>query len=98
MAVEVGLTGRVALQGDDGAVGGSGLGAPAQLACAYLVLERRRPVSRDELADVLWPDDLPRSWKQLVRHAIAQIRVAFREAGLTPTEALTTASGGRWTW
>jgi len=89
--VRVTLTGRVALHGDDGVIGGSGLGAPAQLACAYLVLERRRPVSRDELAELLWTDDLPQSWKQLVRGVIAQIRVALREAGVSPTEALTTA-------
>ena len=91
--LRVRLTGGVALEVDGVPV--EGLGRPARLALAYLVCERHRPVPRDELAELLWGEDLPRSWEQLLRGIASRLRVAFGKAGLDPAQALTTAFGGQ---
>jgi DNA-binding SARP family transcriptional activator len=43
-----------------------------------LALEHRRPVSRDELADELWPEALPTSYEVSVKVLISKIRSALR--------------------
>src|SRR5260370_35697638 len=49
-----------------------------------LVVERKHPVSRDQLAGELWPDGLPRSWETALRAVISKVRTAFARAGLEP--------------
>ncbi|MDQ6725901.1 MAG: AAA family ATPase, partial [Actinomycetota bacterium] len=66
---------------------------PGRLALAFLVAERHRPVSRDELGEVVWGDALPRSWEQLVRGLMFKLRRTLAAAGLDPAAALTTAGG-----
>jgi DNA-binding SARP family transcriptional activator len=44
-----------------------------------LALEHRRPVSRDELADELWPDDLPSSFDVSVKVLVSKVRTVLRE-------------------
>ena len=63
------------------------------MALAYLVSERDRPVTRDELAEVLWSDDLPRSWETSLRGVALRLRGLLGMAGLVPGEALTSAYG-----
>ena len=89
--LRVRLTGGVAVEVDGVPV--DGLGRPARLALAYLVCERHRPVPRDELADLLWGEDLPRSWEQLIRGITSRLRATLGKAGLDPARALTTAFG-----
>src|SRR5206468_12026674 len=93
MTGRVTLAGRVGVDLDGLAVDDGGLGRPARLALAYLVCERLRPVARDELADVLWGDDLPRSWGQLLRGIVSKLRALLGAAGLDPATALTTTLG-----
>jgi DNA-binding SARP family transcriptional activator len=38
-------------------------GQQGRLALAYLLVEHRRPVPRDELADLLWAGEPPGSWE-----------------------------------
>lgn len=64
----------------------------ARVAYALLVLERHRPVHRDELADALWADDLPPTWWSALRTVLVRLRAALREAGL-PHDAVA-AEGG----
>ena len=87
------MAGRVGIENDDAALGLTGLGRSGRLALAYLVSERHRPVSRDELADALWGEDLPRSWEQMLRGLVSRLRLKLGEAGLVPSEALVTAFG-----
>jgi len=61
---------------------------------AYLVLERWRPVARDELAETVWGADLPPTWRAALRGVVARIRNALGAAGLDPTAALTSSPGG----
>jgi len=67
-------------------------GAQPRLVLAYLLLEQR-PVLRDELAGVLWPERrLPDHWAGAVRGVVARLRSELVEAGWDPG-CLTTDGG-----
>ncbi|HTJ76880.1 MAG TPA: tetratricopeptide repeat protein [Acidimicrobiales bacterium] len=86
------LAGRVAVEADGVAVDEGGLGRLGRLALAYLVTERQRPAARTEVAELLWGDDLPRSWETSLRGVALRIRGVLSAAGL-PAEVLTSAFG-----
>lgn len=67
------------LGSDPGRSDGVGLRRLGLLALAYLVVNRDRPVPRSESADVLWGDELPRSFDQLVRGLASKIRVVLQD-------------------
>ena len=69
-------------------------GRRAELAFALLAAEHERLVTRDELADALWPTGLPPSWAAAVRVVIAQVRRFVREAGWEDGDALVTLRSG----
>ena len=77
----VGLLGTVSLRGPDGSV--VGVTRPqVQVVLAYLVLERR-PVGRDELAEVLWGDrPLANHWQGAVRGVVSKVRDLVASVGL----------------
>ena len=56
-------------------------GRQGRLALAYLTLERR-PVPREDLAAVLWPDELPESWDTALSAVVSKLRAALRKLGL----------------
>ena len=56
-------------------------GRQGRLVLAMLAVEHRRPVSRDELAEELWPDDLPAAWDVAVRAVISKSRAALERLG-----------------
>jgi len=60
-------------------------GNQARLALAMLAVEHRHPVSRDQIADELWPERLPRSWETALRAVISKVRTACGRAGLDPS-------------
>lgn len=79
--MRISLCGRVALGGPDGAE--VVLRRPqVQLCVAVLVLERHRAVTRDELAYVLWGDELGAHWRGALRGVLTRVRDAFSEAGI----------------
>jgi DNA-binding SARP family transcriptional activator len=57
-------------------------GNQARLALAMLAVEHRRPLSRDELADELWPGELPPSWETALRAVVSKLRGSLDAAGL----------------
>jgi DNA-binding SARP family transcriptional activator len=57
-------------------------GSQARLVFAMLVLERNRPLSRDELADALWPGGLPRTWGPALRGVVSKVRAFMATAGI----------------
>ncbi|HEX2048149.1 MAG TPA: tetratricopeptide repeat protein [Acidimicrobiales bacterium] len=93
--LRISLAGRVAVDVDGGRLDTGGLGRLGRVALAYLVCERHRPVTRDELAEALWGEDLPRSWETSLRGVAQRLRGLLGAAGLVPLDALTSAYG---TW
>ena len=67
-------------------------GAQPALVLAYLVLERPRPLLRDELVELLWPGDLPAHWEGAARQVVSRVRRTLVAAGL-PAESLTSEVG-----
>lgn len=53
----------------------------ALLLFAYLVCERARPVPKEELAEVLWPNELPPAWDSALKSLISKLRQFFGRLG-----------------
>src|SRR5690348_6918824 len=64
-----------------------------RLALALLAAEHARAVPRDELADLLWPAELPDSWDVALRAVISKLRHVLRRLGWPCAEPIATAFG-----
>lgn len=92
--MRISLTGEVTIEGPAGRVGGLALGGrQVRLALTLLVMERHRPIPKDELAELLWPDRLPPTWEVALRGVLARVRRALALAGWDPPDVLTTHAG-----
>jgi SARP family transcriptional regulator, regulator of embCAB operon len=56
-------------------------GRQGRIVLAYLAL-CRHPVSRDELADLVWPDALTSSWERDLSAVVSKVRAALEPIGL----------------
>jgi DNA-binding SARP family transcriptional activator/pimeloyl-ACP methyl ester carboxylesterase len=75
------LTGELRVEADGRALDASRLGGErARLVFALLVLGRGRPLTRDELAEAVWGDRLPPTWRPALRNVLTQVRAFFRTA------------------
>ena len=92
--VRVYLAGRVCIES-----GGAVLehlafpGRQGRLAFAFLVCERGRPVSRTELADVLWSNDPASAWDTAISAIVSKLRGLLRQAGLDAGAVLPSTGG-----
>jgi DNA-binding SARP family transcriptional activator len=68
------------------------MGRQGRLAFAYLVGERLRAVSRDELAEELWLGAVPPSWERSLSALISKLRALLASAGI-PDVALSSSFG-----
>ena len=94
MDVRVGLAGQMLLTAGDRTVDEEALGGRrGRVLFAYLVAERNRRVTREELADVLWGEELPQTWRPALRTVLSTIRAALTAAGLPGAQTLTGAAG-----
>lgn len=76
------LTGDPCLTTDRTLIGGERMpGRQGRVAFAYLVIERDRPIPRDELAEVLWPHRLPAAFDVALSAIMSKLRALFEEAG-----------------
>lgn len=92
-ALQIYLMGDLCLVAGGRIVRGDRLpGNQGRLATAFLLIERSRPVSRDELADVLWPSSLPRSADVALSAIVSKLRGILAELGM-PRDILTAAAG-----
>lgn len=88
------LTGRVCVERGEVLIDAHAFpGQQGRLAFAYLVLERIRPVARSELAEVLWPGELPAAWETALTAIVSKLRGILGRAGLRGSAALTSVAG-----
>lgn len=93
MPLRLFAAGRVAVDAGDVLVERHLGSRQARLAFAFLLAERNHAVSRDDLAEVLWPSQLPRSWEAAVRGVVSKVRHFLEDSGLPAGETLTCAFG-----
>jgi DNA-binding SARP family transcriptional activator len=94
MGLLVHLLDPLSVEADGDLVDGARLGGDhCRLAFALLVAQRGRAVAREELADTLWGEALPRTWGPALRNVMSRVRVFLADAGVDPT-ALASGSGG----
>lgn len=92
--VRVYLTGRVSVEVAEQALQADRFpGQQGRLAFAYLVLERGRPVTHAELAEVLWPADLPPAWEAALSAIVSKLRTLIARSSLATQAELTSARG-----
>ncbi|MQS05872.1 AAA family ATPase [Streptomyces sp. IF17] len=69
--------------------------AQARVAFARLVLAGPEGVTRDELADVIWPGELPPTWASALRTLVSRLRAVVEPLPGGPAEPLVNR-GGRY--
>lgn len=88
------LSGRMTLEGDHALLGpGEFPGRQGRAAFAYLVTNRRGPVSRSALADALWRGSPPASWDTALSALVSKLRSLLTRAGADGSVVLTGVSG-----
>ena len=93
-AARIALLGRVGID-QEGRPPGRGLpGRRAELVFAYLAAEHDRAVSRDALADALWPYALPDTWAAALRGVVTEVRRFLEDGGVDAAEVLVSGNGG----
>ena len=84
VAMRVHLAGRICLDLGDRVIDeGTLAGSQGRLVFAMLVAERRWAVSKDEIAEELWGEQLPSAWENALRALISKIRAVLARAGCT---------------
>ncbi|MGZ4356770.1 MAG: BTAD domain-containing putative transcriptional regulator [Gaiellaceae bacterium] len=68
-------------------------GRQGRIVFAYMAAQHGRSVPRDELAEVLWGADLPRTWEKALRVLTTKLRALLEECGLEGSTVLRSASG-----
>lgn len=92
--IRVHLAGTMCLERGDVLVRESRLpGRQGRLAFAMLAAERDRALSKEELADELWREELPKAWEIALRAILSKLRGVLAEAGLDGQAALAHAFG-----
>ncbi len=96
MSVRIYLTGRIGVERDGKAVLEERQlrGKQGRLALAYLVCQRTRPVSRDELADVIWPGEMAAAWEVALSALVSRLRSLFTRGPLNQTGAFISSGFG----
>jgi DNA-binding SARP family transcriptional activator len=67
-----------------------------RLVLAYLVCERLRPITRDELGDAIWSDTLPSAWEAALSALVSKLRHRLQSPGLPAAGALISGRSGRY--
>src|SRR5258708_16532149 len=94
MAMRIYLTGRVTIDRDGRAIDQDAFpGKQGLLTFSRLAIDRARASSRDELASLLWPENLPRAWDSALHSIVSKLRVLLAKAGLKKSEAISSALG-----
>ena len=94
MNIRISLTERLAVEADGTRLGEERFpGRQGRTLFAYLAAQEGRPVPRDELAELLWGDELPATWEKALRVLTTKLRALLVECGIDGSAALTSAFG-----
>ena len=94
MVTRIYLSGRMTLEAGGLTLGPRDFpGQQGRTAFAYLVSERRAPVSRRALAEAIWPSRPPAAWDTALSSIVSKLRALITRAGLAP-QATLNAEGG----
>ena len=66
-------------------------GGQGRVMLGMLAVEHARPLSREEIADELWPEGLPRSWETALPAVVSKLRAALSAAGIATDGLITNA-------
>lgn len=93
MTLRIQLTGELRVEANGRVLDASRLGGErARLVFALLVLGRGRPLTRDELAEAVWDERLPPTWRPALRNVLSRVRAFVKEVG-AGVEVVGDASG-----
>jgi DNA-binding SARP family transcriptional activator len=73
-SLRIALCGGLTVERDGDRIEGELAGRQGREVFAYLALHRKRPVSRDELAAMLWPEQAPRAPEAALNTILARLR------------------------
>ena len=92
--VRVCLVGHIRLESPGGTLDERALGGrQGRVVFAMLAGARHRPVPKEELAEALWPEELPASWQAALRGVVTKVRSALTAAGLDGANVVRSAFG-----
>ena len=93
--VRIYLCGRLAIESGDRFVTERALPArQGRRLWAYLILNRRRPISRDDLAGAIWGDEIPDAWDVALTTLVSRVRSAIAPLTSGGTDACAVAIRG----
>ena len=88
------LTGRISIESGATLVEERDLaGRQGRLAFTFLAAERHRPVSKEELTSILWPDSPPREVETALGAILSKLRASLKRAGVTAPGSVEVRSG-----
>ncbi|HVS48850.1 MAG TPA: BTAD domain-containing putative transcriptional regulator [Candidatus Dormibacteraeota bacterium] len=88
------LTGEVQVELGERLLRESKLGGPqGRFVLAYLVTERKRAVTQSELAESLWPEEVPASWALALSAIVSRLRARLAGLGLDRSRIIGNAFG-----
>ena len=94
MPLRIYLAGRVCIESGATLLGPLDFpGRQGRMAFAMLVLERGRPISRDELAETLWRGDRAPAWESSLHAILSKLRTLLTRAGLDGGSVLISEGG-----
>jgi DNA-binding SARP family transcriptional activator/EAL domain-containing protein (putative c-di-GMP-specific phosphodiesterase class I) len=96
MGIRIVLLGRLAIERGEAPAAARGTalaGRRSEVVFAFLAAEHRRSVSREELADEVWPEMLPDTWNAALRGVLSDVRRFLEGAGLDPAQTLVADRG-----
>jgi len=94
MQTRIYVIGRVEIETPSGLIGEQRFpGRQGRTLFAYLICNRLRPVTREEIAGVLWPDEVPLAWETALHALVSKLRNLFKRMEGEAQIALTSAFG-----
>jgi len=88
------LTGRISVEFGETLIEERELaGRQGRLALAFLVSERHRPVTKDELISVVWPDTPPREIETALSAILSKLRSALKKTAPTRADVIEVRAG-----